>query len=162
MSVTNLATADIALRLGLALLCGGLIGLNRDLHHKQAGLRTFGLVALATAGMTLGMLGGTGGDLANVSRVVQGIVTGIGFLGAGVILHRPDSGRTTGLTTAAAIWFTAGLAVLCGLGKITLVAVLFGIAFALLVAGRRVELLAERWFGAASPSTKNDESLDED
>ena len=93
MFTTNLAMSDIALRLGMALLCGGLIGLNRDLHHKRAGLRTFGLVALATAGMTLGMLGGSAEDLGNVSRVVQGILTGIGFLGAGVILHRPESGR---------------------------------------------------------------------
>ena len=160
MSTTHLAISDIALRLGIALLCGGLIGLNRDLHHKRAGLRTFGLVALATAGMTLGMLGSSTDDLINVSRVVQGILTGVGFLGAGVILHRPETGRTTGLTTAAAIWFTAGLAVLCGLGQLALVAVLFAIAFALLLAGRRIEVLAERWFGAAAPPAGHDEPDD--
>jgi putative Mg2+ transporter-C (MgtC) family protein len=155
---SNLAITDIALRLGLALLYGGIIGLNRDLHHKRAGLRTFGLVALATAGMTLGMLGGgSQGDLANESRVVQGILTGIGFLGAGVILHRPESGRTTGLTTAAAIWFTAGLAVLCGLGELALAAGLFGIAFALLLTGRRIEAIAERWFGQPAPPDRRDE-----
>ena len=156
---TNLTIAEIALRLGLALLYGGIIGLNRDLHHKRAGLRTFGLVALGTAGMTLGMIGGSAGDAANVSRVVAGILTGIGFLGAGVILHRPDSGRTTGLTTAAAIWFTAGLAVLCGFGELVLSAILFGIAFLLLLGGRRVEELAERWFSRATPA--KDEQTDE-
>lgn len=162
MSATNLTIADIALRLGLALLCGGIIGLNRDLHHKRAGLRTFGLVALGTAGMTLGMLGGSAGDMANVSRVVQGILTGIGFLGAGVILHRPKSGRTTGLTTAAAIWFTAGLAVLCGLGELVLAIVLFGAAFALLLVGRRIEEIAERRFGAAAPPATRGEPADTD
>jgi len=162
MTGTKLAIADIALRLGLALLYGGIIGLNRDLHHKRAGMRTFGLVALATAGMTLGMLAGSAVDMANVSRVVQGILTGIGFLGAGVILHRPDSGRTTGLTTAAAIWFTAGLAVLCGLGELMLAAVLFAIAFALLLTGRRIEGLAERWFGGQAPPARPDEPVNRD
>lgn len=157
MTATNLTIADFALRLGLALLYGGIIGLNRDLHHKRAGLRTFGLVALGTAGMTLGMIGSAAGDVANVSRVVQGILTGIGFLGAGVILHRPDSGRTTGLTTAAAIWFTAALAVLCGFGELVLSAVLFGIAFLLLLGGRRVEEVAERWF-SRSPAAKDDQT----
>jgi putative Mg2+ transporter-C (MgtC) family protein len=162
MTGTKLAIADIAVRLGLALLYGGIIGLNRDLHHKRAGLRTFGLVALGTAGMTLGMLAGSAVDMANVSRVVQGILTGIGFLGAGVILHRPDSGRTTGLTTAAAIWFTAGLAVLCGLGELVLAAVLFVIAFALLLTGRRIELLAERWFGQPAPPAGRNEPVNRD
>ena len=152
MTATDLTIADFALRLGLALLYGGIIGLNRDLHHKRAGLRTFGLVALGTAGMTLGMIVNSAGDVANVSRVVAGILTGIGFLGAGVILHRPDSGRTTGLTTAAAIWFTAGLAVLCGFGELVLSAVLFGIAFLLLLGGRRVEEVAERWFSRDAPT----------
>jgi putative Mg2+ transporter-C (MgtC) family protein len=157
MSANHLAIADVAMRLGLAMLFGAIIGLNRDLHHKRAGLRTFGIVALGTAGMTLGMLGESAGDMANVSRVVQGILTGIGFLGAGVILHRPESGRTTGLTTAAAIWFTAGLAVLCGLGELALAAGLFGIAFALLLTGRRIEAIAERWFGQPAPPDRRDE-----
>jgi len=162
MTGTTLAIADIALRLGLALLYGGIIGLNRDLHHKRVGLRTFGLVALGTAGMTLGMLAGSAVDMANVSRVVQGILTGIGFLGAGVILHRPDSGRTTGLTTAAAIWFTAGLAVLCGLGELLLATELFAIAFTLLLTGRRIELLAERWFGQPAPPVRPREPVNRD
>ena len=75
---------DIVLRLGSAILIGGAIGLNRDLHHKPTGMRTLGLVAL---GSTLAVLA-VAGDPAAVSRVIQGIITGIGFLGAGVILHR--------------------------------------------------------------------------
>ena len=102
---------DIVLRLGSAILIGGAIGLNRDLHHKPTGMRTLGLVAL---GSTLAVLG-VAGDPAAVSRVVQGIITGIGFLGAGVILHRPTGGKVHGLTTAATIWVTAAIGVLCGI-----------------------------------------------
>ncbi|MBS0376303.1 MAG: MgtC/SapB family protein [Proteobacteria bacterium] len=138
---------EVALRLVLALICGGLIGLNRDLHHKGAGMRTFGLVALATAGVTVGTLELPGTDPDNIGRVLQGVFAGIGFLGAGVIVRRVASGRVTGLTTAAAIWFVAGLAVLCGLGNYPLVALLLGLAIALLVGGRSVERLAERLFG---------------
>jgi putative Mg2+ transporter-C (MgtC) family protein len=141
--------ADVALRLGLALVCGGVIGLNRDLHHKGAGLRTFGLVALATAGVTVGILTLFGSEPNNVGRVIQGVMSGIGFLGAGVIMRRTDKGRVTGLTTAAAIWFVAGLAVLCGLGSFPLVGLLLALAIALLVGGRSIELLVEGIFGKA-------------
>jgi putative Mg2+ transporter-C (MgtC) family protein len=140
---------DIALRLGLALLCGGIIGLNRDLHHKGAGMRTFGLVALATAGVTIGTLLLAGSQPDNVGRVIQGVMSGIGFLGAGVIMRRTDKGRVTGLTTAAAIWFVAGLAVLCGVGNFPLVGLLLGLAIALLVGGRSIERLVEGIFGKA-------------
>ena len=147
MDHATLTLADVTLRLALALGCGAVIGLNRDLHHKGAGLRTFGLVALGTAGLTVGSLLAFTAPDDNVSRVIQGVLTGIGFLGAGVILRRTDSGRVTGLTTAAAIWFVAGLAVLCGLGQIRLVAILLALALALLVFGRRVERAVERIFG---------------
>ncbi len=156
MAQPVLSFGEIALRLVLALLCGGIIGLNRDLHHKGAGLRTFGLVALATAGITVGtLLFAAQAD--TVSRVIQGVMSGIGFLGAGVIMRRTDKGRVTGLTTAAAIWFVAGLAVLCGLGNLPLVALLLGLAVALLVGGRSVERLVERVFGRP-----HDEDEDED
>jgi putative Mg2+ transporter-C (MgtC) family protein len=147
----SLSLLDITLRLGLALACGGVIGLNRDLHHKGAGLRTFGLVALGTAGISIGTVLILEPQPDNIGRVMQGVLTGIGFLGAGVIMRREDRGRVTGLTTAAAIWFVAGLALLCGLGEFALVGVLLALALALLILGRSVERLVERLFGKSGP-----------
>jgi putative Mg2+ transporter-C (MgtC) family protein len=90
---------EIILRLGAATLAGGLIGLNRDLQGKPIGLRTLGLVGLATAMVVL--LAESFGNAEKVpdavSRVIQGILTGIGFLGAGVIIHRENRSRVQGL-----------------------------------------------------------------
>jgi putative Mg2+ transporter-C (MgtC) family protein len=147
MGLNGLGWMEIGLRLGLALACGAVIGLNRDLHHKGAGMRTFGLVALATAGVSVGALAAAGVRPDDFGRVLQGVLTGIGFLGAGVILRRPDSGRVTGLTTAAAIWFAAAIALLCGLGQFALVLLLMLLALALLLFGQTAERWVERWFG---------------
>jgi putative Mg2+ transporter-C (MgtC) family protein len=92
---------DIILRLGAAILVGSVIGLNRELHHKPTGMRTLGLVALGSA---LAVLAVAQDPQADVSRVIQGVITGVGFLGAGVILHRPTGSKVHGLTTAAIIW----------------------------------------------------------
>ncbi len=136
---------DIALRLGAAALVGSLLGLNRELKHKPAGLRTLALVGLgaSVAAIASVELGGGGPDA--VSRIAQGVMTGIGFLGAGVILRRDDEGAITGLTTAASIWVTAVLGLACGLGQWRLAMV--GVAFALgiLVLGGAVEGLLHRW-----------------
>jgi putative Mg2+ transporter-C (MgtC) family protein len=152
-----LSIGDIVARLALAMLCGGVIGLNRDLHHKGAGLRTFSLVALGTAGITIGMLVAIEPRPDNIGRVVQGVLTGIGFLGAGVILRRPDSARVTGLTTAAAIWFVSGLALLCGLGHLVLVALLLVFALAVLIGGRSVERAVEHVLGKQRAAPESDE-----
>ena len=74
---------DILVRLGLAAIAGAAIGLNRDLHGKPTGVRTLGLVGLASA---LAVMAVGHGSSSDASRVIQGIVTGIGFLGAGVIM----------------------------------------------------------------------------
>jgi putative Mg2+ transporter-C (MgtC) family protein len=115
---------EVILRLAAAMVIGGVIGLDRNLHHKPTGVRTLGLVALGSA---LAVLTVGGDSQADISRVVQGVITGVGFIGAGVILHRASAKRVHGLTTAAAIWVTAALGVLCGLGSwhIVLVAVTF-------------------------------------
>jgi putative Mg2+ transporter-C (MgtC) family protein len=109
----------VAIRLALSVLVGGLIGLNRDLHNKPAGVRTHALVSLGTALMVIVILP-RGGDAANhidaLSRVIQGALTGIGFLGAGVILRDPGMHHISGLTTAATIWLTALLGIACGAG----------------------------------------------
>jgi len=93
-------TADIVIRLGLAALAGIALGLNRDLHGKPTGVRTLGLVGLASALVVIAVGHGNG----DASRVIQGIVTGIGFLGAGVIVRNEKGKHVHGLTTAACVW----------------------------------------------------------
>jgi len=95
--------------LGGALLAGGLIGVERSYHGHAAGMRTYALVCLGSALVIIA----AGSADPNVTRVIQGIMTGIGFLGAGVIVNEGLSVR--GLTSAASIWVTAGIGVLVGI-----------------------------------------------
>ena len=147
--VVALDWPEILLRLGVATLAGGLIGLNRDLHGKPIGLKTLGLVGLATAMVV--MLAYQPGDPARISdaasRIIQGILTGIGFLGAGVIVHAEHRFRVRGLTSAACTWFSACVGVACGVGQWRIVAVALAIAFALLVIGHRLERWLHRTLG---------------
>lgn len=140
---------EIAVRLGAALILGGALGLNRELHGKPAGLRTHGLVSLGAAVATVVALGLPGESRAidpnAISRVLQGILTGIGFLGAGVILRDPN-GHVTGLTTAATIWICAVLGVACGLGYWSVLVIGVGLTAIVLIIGKPIERLAERWF----------------
>src|SRR5665647_941543 len=107
-----LALPDAAHFLAAAVL-GGIIGAQRERVHSAAGFRTHILVAM---GAVLLVLGGLEAGFSNpdVSRVVQGIVAGIGFLGAGTILKLADRGEVHGLTTAATIWVTAAVGVAAG------------------------------------------------
>lgn len=135
---------EIVIRLIAATLIGASIGLNRDLHGKPTGVRTMGLVGLGAALIVVASarVGGNG----DATRAVQGIVTGIGFLGAGVIVKDISSDRVHGLTTAATIWLTAALGVTCGLGYwlLALVAALLGLA--VLIFGGPVEkAVRRRW-----------------
>ena len=129
------------MRLGAATLAGGAIGLNRDLHGKPIGLRTLGLVGLATAMVVVSADGHAGATFDATSRVIQGILTGIGFLGAGVIIHRESQSRVHGLTSAACTWLTACVGIVCGLGYWKIVILALGITFTVLLAGGRIE----RW-----------------
>ena len=138
----------ISIRLGMAVFVGALIGLNRDLHHKPAGVRTHALVSLGTALMVIVVMPPGVDDTHRydaLSRVIQGVLTGIGFLGAGVILRNPDKQHITGLTTAATIWVTSLLGIACGAGLYlpVLVALLFGTAV-LLFGGRLERALRPR------------------
>jgi putative Mg2+ transporter-C (MgtC) family protein len=126
---------DIVLRLGAATLAGGLIGLNRDLHGKPIGLRTLGLVGLAAA-MVVALTESSGNPDA---RIIQGILTGIGFLGAGVIIHADQNSRIRGLTSAACTWLTACIGILCGAGQWKIVTVGLTITFMVLIVGGRIE-----------------------
>src|SRR5262249_21145736 len=119
------------------------------LHGKPIGLRTLGLVGLATA-LTVMLASPAAieaGRLSDAtSRVIQGILTGIGFLGAGVIVHA-EQHKVKGLTSAACVWFTACIGVVSGLGHWRLVAVALGIAFLLLVVGGPLERTIHRLLG---------------
>jgi putative Mg2+ transporter-C (MgtC) family protein len=132
---------QIVLRLGAALIVGSILGLNRELHGKAAGLRTHALVCVGAAIATTF----ASADPNAISRVVQGILTGVGFIGAGVILRDP-MGHVTGLTTAATIWICAVLGIVCGLGHWNLLAIAAILTTLLLILGRPIERLAEKLF----------------
>jgi len=137
---SGLSLGEMTLRVGLSLALGGVIGANRQLHRKPAGLRTMMLVCVGScaavlAGVCCRNLNGGGMSSADISRIIQGIVGGIGFLGAGVIIH--ENMWAAGVTTAAAIWATAALGVGLGLGEYRLSAVVWvGVMLTLTLIGR--------------------------
>lgn len=105
----------ITMRLALAALLGGILGYERERKGRSAGMRTHMLVAVGAALFVIGP-SQAGMSIADLSRVLQGIVQGIGFLGAGAIIVRTAKNQVEGLTTAANIWATAGIGVIAGLG----------------------------------------------
>ena len=108
--MTGPSETDVFIRLIVAVLCGGVIGLERDIRRMPTGFRTMAIVSLGAC------LAAAAAD--GFSRVAQGVLTGIGFLGAGVILQHDKIRHVKGLTTAAAIWLTAALGLLCGIGEL--------------------------------------------
>ena len=146
----GITARDVVLRLGAAMLIGAIIGINRDLHEKPAGLRTLGLVSTGAALLTLVSLAFAAmqraADPSALSRVAQGIITGIGFLGAGVILRGEREQSIQGLTTAASIWFAACLGIVCGAGQWTIALAGIIVAMLLLVIGGPIEqAIHRRW-----------------
>jgi len=136
------AAARVAVRLGMAALLAGLIGYERERRGKPAGLRTHMLVSLGAALFVLASLQ-AGMRIGDLSRVLQGVVAGIGFLGAGAIIKSSSRYLVKGLTTAATIWLAAALGAACGMGSETtaLAATVFGLLIlaALRVLERRLE-----------------------
>lgn len=106
----------VLLRLTLAALLGGVLGYERQSQGKAAGIRTHMLVAMGAALFVLVPQQG-GMEIADLSRVIQGVVAGVGFLGAGAILKLRDEEQVVGLTTAAGVFMTAAIGVACGLGR---------------------------------------------
>jgi len=106
----------ILTRLLLAAALGGLLGYEREQKGKAAGVRTHMLVAIGAALFVLVPQQG-GMMIADLSRVIQGVITGIGFLGAGAIIKHRSEENVQGLTTAAGVWMTAAIGVACGLGR---------------------------------------------
>ncbi|MGE8107035.1 MgtC/SapB family protein [Allorhizobium sp. NPDC080224] len=105
----------ITVRLVVAAMLGGILGYERERKGRSAGVRTHMLVAVGAALFVIGPLQ-SGIEVGDLSRVLQGVVQGIGFLGAGAIMVRSAQHQIEGLTTAASIWATAGIGIIAGLG----------------------------------------------
>ncbi|MGE0593630.1 MAG: MgtC/SapB family protein [Vicinamibacterales bacterium] len=138
---------ELLLRLAAATLAGAALGLDREAHQKSAGLRTLALVGLASAIFMVAGLAHEGTGEVDPLRVVQGIVTGVGFLGAGTILQKEDEAAVLGLTTAATIWIDAALGVAFAMGLWATGIIGLGLALLVLVGGRWVERHLRRGLG---------------
>jgi len=108
------ATRDIV-RLVFAAILGGILGIDREMKHKTAGLRTHMLVSLGAALFILIPLQ-SDASIQDMSRVLQGLIAGIGFLGAGAIIKIVESHEAKGLTTAASLWMAAAIGIAMGMG----------------------------------------------
>ena len=106
----------IMVRMLLAGLLGGALGYERERSGKAAGIRTHMLVAMGAAVFVL-VPEQAGTSVGDMSRILQGVITGVGFLGAGAILKRASASDVQGLTTAAGLWMTAAIGVACGFGR---------------------------------------------
>ena len=149
--VPDLSTLTrITVRVVLAAVLGGILGLDRERKGRSAGVRTHMLVAVGAALFVLGPLQ-SGMEIGDLSRVLQGIVQGVGFLGAGAIMVRSAQHQIEGLTTAANIWATAGIGVMAGLG-LEATAVLS--AFVVLIILAAVPVILPK---AAAPDARNDD-----
>jgi putative Mg2+ transporter-C (MgtC) family protein len=142
--------ADLGLRLLAAVAVGVMIGLDREWRGKAVGIRTLALVALGAAlvCLTTVHLRILDDEPQAISRVVQGVIegvmTGIGFLGAGAVLRDRDGGVIEGLTTAATVWVTAALGIACALASWRVVALGVGLTLVVLVVLHPLDLLIEK------------------
>jgi putative Mg2+ transporter-C (MgtC) family protein len=130
--------ARVLARMLVASMLGALLGAERQRAGKAAGLRTHMLVALGASLFVL-FPAEAGMAVADLSRVIQGVATGIGFIGAGTILKRPENEEIRGLTTAASIWLTAAIGMSVGAGHLWLPVVCAAAAWVILSVVGRVE-----------------------
>ena len=142
----SIDTFEMMLRLGMALVAGAILGGNRWLHHKSAGVRTHSLVALGAAIALMLIDTPQGIEVQSLSHVLQGLVTGIGFLGAGVIIRSNHSNHVQGLTTGASIWACALLGAAAGSGRYVLGGLALAAILLTLVLGGPFEQLLGRLF----------------
>ena len=142
---------EVILRLSAAAFIGGCIGLDREVRRKPAGMRTHALVSLGAALVILVAVRFPGADhLSGVTRVIQGIIAGVGFLGAGTIL-KSDHAMVHGLTTAASIWLVASLGIACGIGQWIAALVALALTLVILILGEPVEAFVHRIAGKHIP-----------
>jgi putative Mg2+ transporter-C (MgtC) family protein len=139
-------TMEVMLRLFAAALIGGCIGLDREVRRKPAGMRTHALVSLGAALVTLIVVrfDPAGDHVDALSRAVQGIIAGVGFLGGGAILKSDNHEMVHGLTTAASIWLVASLGIACGVGQWIAALIALALALIILILGEPVEGLVHR------------------
>ncbi len=137
---------EIAIRLAAATFAGGVLGLDREILSKPAGLRTHALVALGSAVATVTTVEFLEGaaDFTAVTRSIQGIIAGVGFLGGGAILRARTNETVKGLTTAASIWLVAGLGIACGGGFWATASIAMLLGILVLVLGRPVEAVVRK------------------
>jgi len=145
-------TSELVLRLLAAAVIGSGIGIDREVRGKPAGMRTHALVSLGAALCTIVVVRVAPAGYEHVdavSRVIQGIIAGVGFLGGGAILKSPES--VHGLTTAASIWFVAALGIACGTGQWVAALVAVALALLVLIGGLAAEKVVRRIFGPHEP-----------
>jgi putative Mg2+ transporter-C (MgtC) family protein len=141
---------DIAFRLAAAVVVGVIIGIDREWRGKPVGIRTLALVALGAALVCLTTVHLRALDshpeaIARVvAGVIEGVMTGIGFIGAGAVLHKVTNGEVEGLTTAATVWVTAALGIACALASWEVVAVGVGLTLAVLVLLHPLDFLVDK------------------
>lgn len=128
---------EAVLRLAIAALLGGALGLNRYVHHKYVGIRTLSIVSLSAAALVLAVMPIFSTD--GVSRVIQGLLTGVGFIGAGVIVHGRHGDTVRGLTSAATVLLCVATGILCAFADWVLVASLSGLSLLILIFGGPAE-----------------------
>jgi putative Mg2+ transporter-C (MgtC) family protein len=126
---------QVLMRLGLALILGGILGFEREMSRRDAGMRTHMMVAVGSALFVVVPLQ-AGFSQDNMSRVLQGLVSGVGFLGAGAIIKLSAEREVRGLTTAASLWLSAGVGVAAGLGREATAILSVAIALAILSSAR--------------------------
>lgn len=148
-------TIEVFIRLGFAALAGIALGLNRDLRGKPTGVRTLGLVGLASAVVVLAV---AHGEPNNVGRVIQGIVTGIGFLGAGVIVRNSFGKQVHGLTTAACVWLTACVGSACAVSEWNVILLSVPLIAVILISGGPFERWVHRVWPGAEPGPDQPDS----
>ena len=142
---------EMTMRVGLAAAAGIVLGANRWLHHKSAGVKTHALVAIGAAVAVLSVVpvdsGAAAAGTDATSRVLQGLITGVGFLGAGVIIHNARGKRIQGLTTAASIWVTTLIGAGIGMGHLALGAIAVAATGLVLLVGNSIEQIVGERFG---------------
>ncbi len=154
-------TGEILLRLGVATLAGLLLGFDRELSGRPAGLRTHALVALSSAAITVSafkmydQLGGPdGGDL-DPLRVTQGLAQAIGFIAAGIIFA--SGGKVRNVTTAANLWLASAIGIAAGAAQFDIVGIAFAFGMVLLIV---VGLIERRFFPEPPDSASEDPKSD--
>ena len=133
----------VVIRLFAATLLGAIVGFERERARKPAGLRTHTLVSVGTAVFVL-VSSSAGLSAEGLSRVIQGIITGIGFIGAGSVLKVSEQHQVRGLTTAASVWMTAAIGVCVGIGAVGIAALSTILALIILAVVGAVEARAEK------------------